>query len=73
VIVSASRLTATDSIIISAGASYAEVRSDLAAVCANRVIISDYKRHNKGAVQACRLCSNNIVELLYSKVEKGGE
>jgi NAD/NADP transhydrogenase alpha subunit len=73
VIISTSKLTATDSIIISAGTNYVGVRSDLAAVYADRVVISNYKKHNKSAVQACRLYSNNIIELLYSKVKKEGE
>jgi hypothetical protein len=72
-IVSASRLTTTDSVVASAGADYIEARSDLAAVCADRVVISNYKRHDEGVVQACRLCSNNIVGLLCGKVEEEGE
>jgi hypothetical protein len=72
-VVSISRLITTNSVVVSAGADYVETRSGLAAVYTDGVIISDYKRHEKSAVQACRLCSNNFIGLLYSKVGEGGE
>jgi hypothetical protein len=65
--------TATDPVVASAGAGYAGARSGLAAVCADGVIISDYKRHEEGAVQACRLCGDDFVGSLCGKVGEGGE